>query len=461
MYGIVIEKKAGLSQYQQLYEQLREQIVNGALPQHTKIESTRTMASELKISRSIVLEVIDQLKVEGYLDTRHGSGTYVIPEISLQRDFQNNLSRKKNTDKSNNIEKELLSFIAGIPDLSLFPRRIWNRMYTQAVEYADKKDFSYNHPKGRFDLREALCEYLYRTKGIKTSTSNIFLTAGSAQAIAVITELQKNSRIVMEDPSAGFIYEIIQSKNCLITTAEVDEMGIIPHSFSTKEQNLLYLSPSHQYPLGGSLPANRRVEILKGAQQSGTYIIEDDYDGEYRFDSRPIAPLQVLAPERVIYLGTFSKILSPALRLGYMVVPDELIKPFMKIKRRWDFLNEGLNQMAMARFIRDGHMYRHLRKSLKSYGIKKKAIELKVKEILGANWEISGNTTGLHMIIRLPGYNFTGDVRNRMIENGILFEPVSSYSINTINHRDKLVLGYGHRTIEEVERGLVKLQEIL
>jgi len=461
MYGLIIESNSGVSQYRQLYEQLRKQIMIGAISPTSKLSSTRQIATELKISRSIVLEVIDQLKVEGFLETRHGSGTYIAPNSFLRKGFEVNKGKKTELIKDRIAEKNTLSFIAGMPDLSLFPRRAWNHAYTQAIEYAETDDFGYNHPKGHYDLRLALCNYLYRTKGIKTKSSNIFLTAGSAQALSIVTELRKNPSIILEDPSAGFVHDIFQAKKCRITFAEMDDEGIIPENISTTDQDFIYLSPSHQYPLGGTLSAGRRIEILKKANQTGTYIIEDDYDGEYRFNSRPIAPLQVLAPDQVIYIGTFSKILSPALRLGYMVVPDKLIKPLKQIKQRWDLLNEGLNQMAMARFINEDHIYRHLRKSLKFYKSRKTAVEEAVFEILGDKWEISGNTTGLHLILRLEGTDFSNGFREKMRDKGILFEPVNTYSHQTGKHKDKLVLGYGHRSIEEIKTGLMILRTLL
>lgn len=456
MYGIEIVAHSGTSQYKQLYQQFRQKILQGSLAPSSKLASTRQLASELKLSRAIVLEVIDQLKAEGFLETRRGSGTFVVPSLTYKEGFS--LPKPASVAQE---ESTALSFIPGVPELDLFPRRIWNQCYSRALEYAGPEDLGYTPAMGREDLRQAIARYLFRFKGIDVSSDHIVITAGSAQALAILAQLSKKQKIVLEDPLAGFVERIFREQGCILSFASVDDQGILPDSLPKERQDLIYVSPSHQFPLGGTLPAQRRVELLNRASKEGSYIIEDDYDGEYRYGQRPIAPMQVLGPHRVVYIGTFSKILSPALRLGYMVIPPGLMKAIKKLKSRWEFFNEGLNQMAMVSFIEEGHLERHLRRMIKLYGNRKKQLEELIKEILGEGWNILGNTTGLHLILHRPGAVFDEGFKKKLMARGVRIVTVENYSFQTRDHLDKLVLGYGNRSLEELEKGLKVLAALV
>ncbi len=451
MYGIIINEQIDDSHYTQIYTQLKNKIVSGDILSKTKLLSTRVMSKDLNVSRSIILEVIDQLKAEGYLETIHGSGTYVIDNLVLKKDYEN---FKTDTSIPVNIEKPLISFVAGLPNLSLFPRRVWNKCYTSAIENAKDKEFSYPTIQGKLELRDQIVSYLYRSKGIKTTNQNIFITSGASQALGILSRVNRHSKVVLEDPLADFVYDIFVNNSCDIDLWDVDNQGIIHTNKSLKGVDFLYLSPSHQFPLGGTLPANRRIEIIKKAQISGTYIIEDDYDGEYRYNSRPISPLHTLAPETVIYVGTFSKTLSPALRLGYMVVPDRLIPRVLKVKSSWDCFTESLSQMAMVRFIQNGDMDRHIRKSFKYYKSLRLQIIEAIKDKFSDSCIISGESTGLHLILEFPGKVFNKDFKKQMKMKGLYLEPLSRYNINTISHTDKIIFGYGQVNIEQVKQGL-------
>lgn len=455
MYGITINANSGQSQYKQLYTQLRDRIIGGFITTDAKLAGTRELASALGLSRSIVLEVIDQLKAEGYVETRIGSGTYVLAVPAYREGFSLPGPSRENTEKYS-----LLSFTAGRPDLALFPRRSWNKCYTSALEYATDKDLDYTIPWGRKDLREALREYLFRQKGIEAEADQIIITAGSSQALAITAMLKEKQGILLEDPLATFVYDIFKHHNCSIRTAKVDEWGILPDSISMEGVDLIYTSPSHQFPLGGTLPAKRRLELLKKASQNGAYIIEDDYDGEFRYEQKPIAPIQVLGSHRVIYIGTFSKILSPALRMGYMVVPPALKERFRELKLRWDLFNEGLNQMAMARFLNEGYMERHVRKMTKLYRDKKNAIVDMVQTRLGSEWTILGDTTGLHLVLQKKGALFNEAFEEKLKAAGVEFPTVASCCLESLDHVDKLVLGFGNRTLEEIKHGLITLRTI-
>lgn len=457
MYGIRIELKSGLSQYQQLYTQLRDKIVQGIIPATTKISSTRQLSTELKISRTIVLEAIDQLKAEGYLETRKGSGTYVIPLKSYREGYK--LTQQRGYDSEDN--KRVISLLAGFPELSNFPKRSWSKCYMNGVEYSLLKELGYPNTMGNEKLKAVLQSYLFRTRGIEVDIDQIVITSGASQALALLAQIKKNQNVVLEDPIATFVPNIFKGYNCNIEYCQVDNKGIIPESIPDKKTDLIYVSPSHQFPLGGTLPANRRIELLNIASRRGAYIIEDDYDGEYRYSQRPIAPLQVLGPGRVIYIGTFSKILSPAIRLGYMVIPKCLIDKIRNLKRRWDNLTETFSQLAIAKFIDEGYLDRHIRKMSKIYKKRKIQVEQVIKSLFADDCIILGNSTGLHLVMQFKDKIFEDDFYYKMKDLGLSIKSTYDYSEETDLHRDKIVIGYGHNDIETIEEGLQILKKFI
>lgn len=447
MYGITIETEREVSQYQQIYTQLREKIVNGAILAGEKLCSSRELSKSLKVSRSTVMEVLDQLKVEGFLETRKGSGTYVLDSLTYRAGFsQPSFIREKPKRVS-----KLISFIPGKPDLNLFPRRSWNSSYTKGVEYSDYIDLGYPDIQGRLDLREEILNYLFRIRGIKAGSNQVFFTTGSSQALGIIAQLKKGSRVLLENPVATFVYRIFREYGCQINFGEVDEEGLVLSSIPREPTDFIYLTPSHQFPLGGVLPGSRRIELLNLANRFGSYIIEDDYDSEYRYTQRPISPLFSLGSNRVIYIGSFSKILAPGIRLGYMIVPNDLIEDVKAIKSRWDMFTEGLNQKAMYHFIKDGLLEKHTRKMLKVYKSRNNYIKSMVKSYLGDGWEVQGESTGLHIILKNSNYKFDSNFEELMASKGVRIFGVNHYEVNSNKHLNKLIIGYGDKGDRELE----------
>lgn len=456
MYGILFDPNSRLSQYRQLVDQLRGKITSGLIPGGSRLASTRELAESLGIARGIVLEAIEQLKMEGYLETAHGSGTYVRPDLVWNGGTAAS-SHGNGLDPLAGPSKEaLLSFAPGMPDLSLFPRRQWLQCYHDAVEYASIDDLGYNRPSGRWDLRVAIARYLHEVKGIVAGPERIVVTAGSSQAFAILASLFPRARVLMENPQAPFVRRIFDGLGCEISYADVDEEGIVPERVPDEPMDLLYVTPAHQFPLGGTLSAERRVSLLRKARAIGAWIVEDDFDGELRYDGHPVAPLQSMAPERVVYVGTFSKTLSPALRVGYLVMPPGIQAKVKTAKRRWDLWNEGLQQKAMALFLSRGHLERHLRKCHRVYRAKNLYLRALVEERLGPRWRVVGATTGMHLVIRRS--DGTGapvvatDVAQALRARGIEVELVSEYCVGACGLDDAVIVAYANRTEEELAR---------
>ncbi len=466
MYGITFDPESRLSQYRQLVDQLRARITDGSLEGGMRLASTRELAENLAVARGIVLEAIEQLKMEGFLRTERGSGTFVRRDLVWKGSSSpSSLAPTVGTVETRGVggEREFraaeapLSFAPGMPDLSLFPRRQWIKCYQEAVEYASIDDLAYNRPSGRWDLRQSIARYLLETKGIKVGPERIVVTAGSSQAFAMLAQLFHPARVVMEDPQAPFVRRVFQGLGAEISYVPVDEEGIVPGLIPDRPFDLVYVTPAHQFPVGGTLSAERRVALLERAREAGAWIIEDDFDGEFRYEGHPVSPLQAMAGERVAYVGTFSKNVSPALRIGFIVLPPGLQARFKTLKRRWDLWNEGLQQKAMARFIDEGHLERHLRRCHHAYREKNSFLKALVAERLSGEWEAIGATTGMHLVLRrTPGGkrsdSDTESVAKALLARGLLVERVAEYCRENTGFRDSIIVAFGNRTEGELER---------
>ena len=455
MYGIHFDPASPMSQFQQLVNQLRDKITQGELAGGSRLGSSRDLARSLAISRTIVLEAFEQLRMEGYLEGRPGSGTYVRSELLLPLSAAGPPARdapRRTADSAT----DLLSFVPGLPDTDLFPRRKWLDCYRRAVEYADTRDLSYAPPGGRRDLRETLAKELYRTKGIHTNPESIFITAGSSQAIAMLAQCFPSPRVALEDPQAEFVYRIFRDLGCGLSLIPVDEQGIVDTLIPNAPVDLLYTTPSHQFPLGGTLSAERRITLLQKAKELGAWIVEDDFDSEFRYLGRPITPLQVMAPERVVYIGSFSKTVSPALRLGFAVLPPGLVQPMRNVAERRDLWLEGLQQKAMALFIREGHLERHIARAHRAYRAKNQFLRRLVQERLAPAWRISGDTTGMHLVLNFSDTEGrpadVGPIISRLRQEGLLLHSASSYCRGTLAHTQTLLVAYGRRSEAELSR---------
>ncbi len=458
MYGITFNPESRLSQYRQLVDQLRERITSGALPGLTRLASTRELAERLGIARGIVLEAVDQLKMEGYLATVHGSGTFVRSGLVWDSGTQsvNVTAENQGQELKRTSSPQPLSFAPGMPDMELFPRRAWLSCYHDAVEYASLDDLGYNRPAGHWSLRVAIASHLHEVKGIKVGPERIVVTAGASQAFAMLACIFERPRVILEDPLAPFIRRIFDGLDCDIAYVPVDDEGIREDLMTDDGVDLIYVTPTHQFPVGGTLSAERRVALLGKARDIGAWVIEDDFDSEFRYDRNPVTPLQVMAPERVIYVGTFSKTVSPALRIGFMVVPPGIQARVKTLKRRWDLWNEGFQQKAMALFIERGHLARHLARAHRAYRRKNAYLKELVTARLAPAWRVTGATTGMHLVIRRSGPDGrptdVAPVIAALLAIGLEAESVLDYCHVHAAFRDSLIIAYGNRTDDELDR---------
>ncbi len=412
MLWIPLDRTLDIPLKRQVYEYIRRLILHGELKAGEKLPATRECAVQLGISRNVVLEAFEQLLAEGYIVGQQGSGTFVAEGAFLKKN-QAKLSTLKESSQESMEGKDAIDFRSGIPALDMFPRKDWGKFLKEICIDIPDSIYGYGHPEGRLELRKSLSHFLRRTRGVDCHAEQIVITSGATQAFSLITKLllSEGDEVVIEDPITKEIQTIFASTGAALVPMPVDEQGIRTDLLPTgKNTKIIFVTPSHQFPLGSILPIQRRIQLIQFARANNCYIVEDDYDSEFRYDGEPISSLQGLDCEKVIYVGTFSKNLSPALRMGYVVLPQSLIERCRNLKWFHDLHNPSLNQMVLARFIEEGLLERHIRKMRKVYMRRREILRKALAQEFEDAVKISGDSTGLHLIAEFPEVVFTEEV---------------------------------------------------
>jgi len=443
----------------QIYQQLRTQILNGTLRQGEALASTRQMANDLAVSRSTVVEAYDMLLAEGFLESRQGSQTVVANGIAMQEQ-----EKPVEQTKPENKREILADFTTGRPDLSSFPRAQWNRLIQQAAQTLAVEDYGYTGPQGYAPLREEIAAWLSRSRGIAVSTEDVFITAGATHALRILADLLcgTGGRVMLEDPCHKGLYDTLIAGHCEIVPVPADDHGMRTDLLTGEERaQMIYVTPSHQFPLGGILPASRRAALIRYAREQGIYIVEDDYDSEFRYVGAPISPLVSMDAERVIYVGTFSKTMFPALRIGYAILPKELQSRWRYLRTHHDVQNPIFDQAALAMFLCSRAFDRHIRTMRARYAKRRQTLVNVLNEEFSSAYVICGDAAGLHLAVQIKGFEFRDDFQAFCRERGIVVKTMESHSIVKGEHMDQLVLGYGHLEEQQISSGVRLLGEAI
>lgn len=470
--------------YRQLYEVLRQAILSRRLRPGQRLPPTRELADTLGISRTTVLLAFDHLFSEGYIIGKTGSGTFVsatIPEHLLQMPAQMpatpatgataRLSERgkhicsTSSGNARRQQENLRPFRPGIPGLREFPYDIWTRILTRQMRSLHYETFGYSDPAGYQPLREAIAGYLRIARAVNCEMEQVIIVNGSQQALDLIARvlLDPGEAAWVEDPGYGGAKEALSAAGIRLAAVPVDANGLVVAEGSRRhpEARLAYVTPSHQYPLGVTMSLPRRLELLEWAARADAWIIEDDYDSEYRYAGRPISSLQGLDRQgRVIYLGTFSKVLFPALRLGYLVVPPGLVDACIAAKAVSDRNCPLIEQAVAASFITEGHFGRHLRRMRLLYQSRQEALLEAGRKHLGGLLEMAPAETGLHLIGWLPDDADDRLVAARAEQAGIQAPALSVYSLKA-RRRPGLLLGYAAFDELLIEKSIRKLEKVL
>jgi len=482
--------------YQQVYRALRGEILSGRLAAAERIPSTREIAHVLHVSRNTAVMAYEQLLAEGYIQARLGSaGTVVAPVLppgsaeSLRRHKHVNRARARlgiTGDRilraSREVAKRLglqslsweltparmpYDFRPGRAAFADVPYALWCRLLASRARRASMRDLDYGPPQGRWELREAIATRLRRLRGVDASPETILIVNGTQQGFDLISRvlLSPGDHVLIEEPHYDGPRCAFQSSGAELVRSPVDHDGVrIPKATTAKARfRLAYVTPSHQFPTGVVLPISRRLELLDWAARTGALIVEDDYDSEYRYDGPPLQALAGLDPGgRVIYVGTFSKILFPALRLGYLVLPPSLVEPFAAAKAMADTGTAALEQLALADFIGMGHFDRHLRRTNKSNAARRNALVAAIRKEFGARAEVCGANAGLHLLVWLKGKNggMIADVHRKAEDAGVGLYTADSFYIHPPK-RTGVVLGYAPLRERDIRDGIHRLAQAL
>lgn len=378
-----------------LERHLREAIRNGRLPSGTRLPSTRALSASLGVSRGVVVDAYAQLAAEGYLLTRRGGGTTVAPVAPPER------AQLRTTEAAPAVRHELSPFR---PALSGFPRAAWGAAMARVLREASDARLGYPDPAGAPELRATLAAYLGRVRGVRASAEQVVVSGGTRQGVSLVWSVlasQGARMVAAESPGWRGMVETAQDAGLQTVELPVDEHGLIVERLERVDVDAVALAPAHQYPTGAVLPAERRMALVEWARRAGAVIVEDDYDAEYRYDRQPIGSLQGLAPEHVIYAGSTSKTLAPAMRLGWLVLPSRLVDAVGACQRRRGGMPSPLIQLALADLIERGELDRHLRRQRRSYARRRETLLHALAHCLPET-TVSGAAAGLYVVVGLP-----------------------------------------------------------
>jgi GntR family transcriptional regulator/MocR family aminotransferase len=452
---VSVDRGTGRTLGRQIEDQLRGRIREGTLRRGARLPSTRDLATELGVSRPVVVEAYAQLAAEGFLEVRQGSRPRVADCAGLPV--------VKPVRAEPYPSEPRIDFRPGVPDLSAFPRGAWLRATRDALRHMPDAALGYTDPHGAVALRQALNDYLARVRGVVSDPTRVVVTSGWAQGRTLLLRALKASgakRVAIEDPCFVDAWEAVKRIGLELIPVPVDDNGLSVDVLEQSRADAVIVTPAHQYPSGAVLSGERRAALLAWLRRTDATIVEDDYDAEYRYDRAPVGALQGLDPARIVYAGTASKTLAPALRLGWLVVPQRLIE---KVRAEQTFSDWGvprIEQHTFAEFLVRGDLDRHLRRMRGRYRARRDALVAAVKRWM-PKAEVCGVAAGLHAVLRLPAGTDEKAVLRAAALEGISFNLMGAYEISKRKRAPSLILGYARNGEAVIEAGVKELAGVL
>lgn len=452
--------------YEQIYEYIQYEIKEGKLLQGERLPSTRSLAENLQVARSTVELAYEQLLSEGYIESQPYRGYYVSKVEEL---FQLEEKEKRSIDKTVLPETTFTTahyqydFSPIQIDMSQFPFSVWRKIHKNVLSDGNEKLYAQGNARGDYGLRETIARYLHASRGVNCTPEQIIVGAGNDYLLMLLEKiLGPQIPIAMENPTYKRAYRIFQSFQYPITTVDMDENGMKVEELRKTNARLAYVMPSHQYPTGVVMPIGRRGELLKWAnEQEERYLIEDDYDSEFRYRGKPIPSLQASDKNnRVIYIGTFSKSIAPAIRVSYMVLPMKLVEEYERKCAFYSTTVSRIEQKILDEFIRDGYFERHLNKMRKCYRDKHDYM-LELLEPFEKSFAITGENAGLHLLLTSKEEVTEAELLKSAMQQGVKVYGLSESYVDggKAERRGTVLLGYGGLSKQEMEEGTTALKK--
>jgi GntR family transcriptional regulator/MocR family aminotransferase len=479
--AVVVDRRQRSPLYRQIYDGYREAIVAGRLRSGQRVPSTRGLAAELGISRIPVLAAFEQLLAEGYFESHVGSGTFVacsLPDEPLRASARAHAAGERRRAirrlprASANLAQAVEPWLKGWgafrvsqPAVEQFPFQVWASLFARHSRNPRTAHLHYGDPMGHRPFRQAVAAYLGTARAVRCDAAQVMIVSGSQQALAITARVlhEPGDAVWVEEPGYRGARDVLRMLGARLVPVPVDEEGLdVAAGVALKAKaRAAYVTPSHQYPLGVTMSASRRLQLLDWAARSGAWIVEDDYDSEYRYASLPVAALQGLdADRRVVYVGTFSKVLFPALRLGYVVIPEDLVPAFVSVREAMDVFPPRLPQAMLADFIAEGHFARHIRRIRALYRERRSALAEALARELGSQVEVIGDAAGMHLVAALKKGLKDREVALRAADRGLWTMPLSSCYLGEPS-RQGLVLGFGGTSVPEIRAAVERLRRLV
>lgn len=458
----------------QIYSEMAHRILSGELRPDARIPSARQLSGDLQVSRNTVNAAYDQLAAEGYIERTVGAGSRVsgaVPAIAPLGDGgHRNGARKPHISTRGRYLTEWTKVIndlesgaqhIGAPALDFLPIKLWKRLMTHQLERLSKDELGYGESAGYFPLRAAIASHLNRTRGLEVSSQQIVIVSGTQQALDLLSRvlLDPKDPVLFEEPGYPGARAAFMGGGTTLVPVPVDHEGMNLDTLSASQLDAraAYITPAHQFPLGVTMSLSRRLALLEWAEAFNAWIIEDDYDGEYRFAGKPLSALASIAKsERVIYVGTFSKVLFPGLRIGFVVLPEDLAERFASARGYMDRQSPILEQATLAAFMAGGHYDRHIRKMRRVYGERRAAVIQAFQNHGSGLIAIEAPETGMHVIVRLTAAVSEQRAADIFTEHGLPAMPIGSYFMNKPTARGLLV-SFANIRVQDIDSGVRKL----
>lgn len=478
---ITVDRRAAKPLHRQIYDAYRTTIAGRNLRPGQKVPSSRDLAVQLGISRLPVLSAYAQLLAEGYLESRSGSGTFVSNSMVDQlTSCESNGTQTKLRSGPRPVSRRCAllppfkfvpwfsgwgAFCLGQLAFESFPFQVWSKLIARHSRNVRISALHFTHPLGSTEFREALAAYLRTVRAVNCDSRQIMVVSGSQQAVEIAARvlLDPGDSVWMEEPGYVLARQALMVAGAQLVPVPVDREGMNVTAGIERCRNAraAYVTPSHQFPLGVTMSASRRLQLLEWAQKYGSWIIEDDYDSEYRYQDLPISSLQGLdRNSRVIYIGTFSKTLFPSLRLGYMVIPPDLVDRFVAVRHAMDVYPPHLYQAVLTDFIKEGHFSRHIRRTRMVYAERRNALVEAFQNEFGRELEVQGAQAGMHVAVTMKKRLRDREIAKRAARENLWLWPLSPCYIND-NPRQGFILGFGSTTMREIPKRVRQLRQVI
>lgn len=467
---ILINNESSTPLYIQIYDQIRNKIISEEIQGGSKIPSIRGLAETLNVSVNTVESAYLQLSSEGYIESKPGSGFFALKFDSmdlLRPSHNNNVSNSDYKIKvDSNPIKILYNFTDRCYNSQEFPLQTWRKLTNQGMQSNEFITLSKDDARwGIQDLQIELMKYLKKARGVSCSPEQIIITSGIEYSLSLLMQILRDEfpQIAIEDPGYSVAKDIFINNGYKVLPISLEKDGIDVGKLYKSPGKVVYVTPSHQFPTGGLMPIKKRLHLLEWAKRNGGIIIEDDYDSEFRYNTRPIPSLQSIdSVGCVVYLGTFSKSLSPTIRIGYMVLPQSLLKIYSDSFNSYHSTASFMQQKILKQFIELGHWDKHLRKIHVGASKKHDLLIQSIREHMGDEVIIHGQNSGLHVLLEFTNGLTEEEIVEKSKKYGVLVSPISSYWINKNDYKNNMImLSYGGIAYEKIQDGIKALKSAI